>query len=83
MASIRTITASVLEQFPDDWHVIVDLCGTDEDFRELCDHYTECSSVLARLRSEQSPEPQLVAEYEDLIDELEQEIRRIVDTTDA
>ena len=71
--------ASVLEKFPDDWHVIVDLCRENEDFRELCDHYTECAAVLARLRTATSPDSRHVSEYEDLMKELEQEIRETVD----
>ena len=79
MSSTRTTTASVLERFPDDWHVIVELCRENEDFRELCDHYTECAAVLARRRTATDPDSRHVAEYEDLTKELEQEIRKTVD----
>ena len=79
MPSTRTTAASVLEKFPDDWHVIVELCRENEDFRELCDHYTECAAVLARLRTATAPDSRHASEYEDLMKELEQEIRETVD----
>ena len=78
-SSIRTTTASVLERFPDDWHVIVELCRKNEDFRELCDHYGECAAAHTRLRTATDPDSRLVAEYEDLMKELEQEIRKTLD----
>jgi hypothetical protein len=79
MSSTKTATASVLERFPDDWHVIVELCRENEDFRELCDHYTECAAVVARMRTAAVPDSRQLAEYEDLTVELEQEIRKTVD----
>ena len=78
MSSTRTTPASVLEKFPDDWHVIVELCHKNEDFRELCDHYTECVAVLARQRTATDPDLRQLTEYEDLTKELEQEIRKTV-----
>ncbi len=79
MPSTTTTTASVLERFPDDWHVIVELCRENEDFRELCDHYTECAAVLVRLRTATDPDSRQLEEYRDLTKELEQEIRETVD----
>jgi hypothetical protein len=79
MTSTRTTTSSVLERFPDDWYVIVELCRENEDFRELCDHYTECTAVIARLRKATDPDSRQLTEYEDLTKELEQEIRKTVD----
>ena len=79
MPSTRTTTASVLERFPDDWYVIVELCRENEDFRELCDHYIECTAVIARLLKATDPDSRQLTEYEDLTKELEQEIRETVD----
>ena len=79
MASTRTAACSVLERFPDDWRVIVKLCRENEDFHELCDHYTECTAVIARLLKETDPDSRELTEYEDLTKELEQEIRETVD----
>ena len=83
MASTRAITPSVLEKFPDRWHLIVELCRTDEDFRELCDHYGECATVVARLRAAAEPEAERVAEYEEVMKELEREIGKILDIQGA
>jgi hypothetical protein len=80
MSSTRTTTSSVLERFPDDWYVIVELCRENEDFRELCDHYTECTAVIARLRKAVDSDSHQLTEYEDLTKGLEQEIRKAVDT---
>ena len=79
MSSTRSTTASVLESFPNDWHVIVEICRENEDFRELRDHYSECATLLTRLRSEADPDSRRVAEYEGLTKELEQEIRKTID----
>ncbi len=79
MKSTRATAPGVLERFPDDWQVIVRLCGQSEGFRELCEHYAECQAVLARLRSSADAKRDRVQEYEDLVEELEQEIRRTLD----
>ena len=81
MRSPRETEASVLEKFPDDWHVIVELCRSNEDFRELCDHHLECVAVLADLQSADSPDSQRIEEYQVLTAELEQEIRNTIDTS--
>ena len=76
MVSTRASAAGVLERFPNDWEVIVGLCGQNEGFRELCEHYAECQTVLSKLRTSSDTTRDRVQEYEDLIEELEQEIRR-------
>ena len=83
MASTRAMTPSVLEKFPDRWHIIVELCRTDEDFRELCDHYGECAAVITRLRTKTEPEAGRAAEYEEVMKELEREIGQILDIQGA
>jgi hypothetical protein len=82
MTSARTAATSVLERFPDHWHVIVELYRENDDFRELCDHYAECREVLTRLRGSSEAERRRVEEYEALTGELEQEIRTVVDAAD-
>ena len=81
MRSTRTSEASVLEKFPTDWHIIVELCRVSEDFRELCDHYMECATLLADLRDASEPDARRITEYEELTTELEQEIRKTVDAS--
>jgi hypothetical protein len=75
MSTLKGAASSVLERFPDDWHVIVQLCKDDEDFRELCDHYSECQAVLAQLNDSSCAGRDRLREYETLMGELEQEIR--------
>ena len=81
MRSPRATEASVLERFPDDWHVIVELCRSSEDFRELCDHHRECMAVLSDLHAAEIPNSHRIEEYEVLTAELEQEIRNTIDTS--
>lgn len=75
------IEASVLERFPGDWHVIVELSRRSEDFREMCNHYLECKAVLAELTAAEGADPQRINEYETLVSELETEIRQTVDAS--
>ena len=79
MTPARTAAPSVLERFSDHWHLIVQLCREDEDFRELCDHFAECRDVLSNLHAAIEADPKRIEEYETLTSELEQEIRKTVD----
>jgi hypothetical protein len=79
MTPARAAATSVLERFPNHWHLIVQLYREDEDFRELCDHFAECRDVLSNLHASTDADPQLVEEYETLTNELEQEIGKTVD----
>ena len=78
MSPTRQSTANVLEQFPDEWHVIVELVRESEDFRELSNHYVECITVLDRLRRAENPDEARVAEYVILTHELEFEMRNMI-----
>ena len=80
-SSNSTAAASVLERYPDCWHIVVELCRRDEDFRELCDHYAECLQVRKRLEGQQDAAPTRLREYRDLIRELENEIEAIIRTS--
>jgi hypothetical protein len=79
MTPARTAAPSVLERFPDYWHLIVQLYREDEDFQELCDHFAECRDVLSNLYASTDADAKRVEEYETLTNELEQEIRKTVD----
>ena len=79
MTAARTAATSVLERFPDHSHVIVQLYREDETFRELCDHFAECRDVSSNLRASTKADASRIEEYETLTNELEQEIREIVD----
>ena len=78
MTAARTAAPSVLERFPNHWHVIVQLYRENEDFRELCDHFAECRDVLSNLRASSQTDPKRIAEYETLTYELEREIGQTV-----
>ena len=73
----------MLERFPDRWNVIVQLCKDDEEFCELCEHYSECQMVLARMRASIEPDQKRLREYESTTTELELEIRMIIDAIDV
>jgi hypothetical protein len=78
MSTVKGAAVSVLERFPESWHVIVELCKDHEDFRELCDHYSECQMVLARLRDSIDTDRNRMTEYEATTRELESEIYSII-----
>ena len=80
MTLSRTAAPSVLERFPDHSHLIVQLYREDEDFRELCDHFAECRDVLSNLYTSTDADPKRIEEYQTLTNELEQEIRKTVDS---
>jgi hypothetical protein len=79
MKTTHTGAARVSERFPDDRHAIERLYGQHDEFREMCEHYSECQLVLARFRSSADAKQDRVQEYKDLIEELEQEIRKTLD----
>lgn len=76
--SLPPINTLVLERFPEHSHIILRLHEANEDFRELCDHFAECRSVLARLRDSAASDQQRVTEYDDLTHDLEREIRKSI-----
>ncbi len=80
MRSTRRIESSLAEEFPEELPAITSLRQTDEDFRELCDHYHACLTVLSDLFTAESPDPRRVREYEELTLELAHEIRETVRT---
>ncbi|MGI9474000.1 MAG: hypothetical protein ACR2NZ_20845 [Rubripirellula sp.] len=73
--------ATVLERYPDKWHIIVQLCRVDEDFRELCDHYAECLTVVTHLDADTNGDAVRLREYRVLIRELEVEIETLTTKT--
>jgi hypothetical protein len=81
MSTTKGNTASVLERFPNDWHLIVQLSQADEEFRELCEHYTQCQAILTRLRDSTDADQSRLCEYETTTRELEFEIARAVEAT--
>ena len=81
MSTAKGNTASVLERFPNDWHLIVQLSQADDEFRELCEDYTQCQVILTRLRDSKEADNSRLREYETTTKELEFEIARAIEAT--
>ncbi len=69
----------ILQRLPDLRSQIVDRLVTDVDFRTICQDYDDCSVALSRFREQVETLPERVAEYEQLLAELEDDIRRTLD----
>ena len=69
----------ILEQLPDLRTKIIDRLVTDIEFRSMCQDYDECAVALDRFREQAESVPERVAEYEQLLTELEDDIRRTLD----
>ena len=74
----KNAVSRVLEKFPENWHVIVQLAQEDSDFYEQCEHLAECEQILNRLK-EEGGKIKRIDEYELLLQDLEQEIERCVE----
>jgi hypothetical protein len=74
----------LLDRFPTSGGRILELFFTDEDFRELCGDYQECSDILDRLHHEQVVADKCIEEYTEMRRILEQELyRRIAESADS
>ena len=64
-------------------HQIIDQASAkDPDFRSLCEDYTACVDALRHWTESREPEAQArVTEYRTIIDELEDEIKQILEKT--
>ncbi len=78
MNTPNSVASCVVERFPDFRPIIVELYAQNEDFRELCDHFSECLKVLANLKSSEPGNPNRIEEYETLTVELAEEIQHFV-----
>lgn len=58
---------------------IIDRLVGDTDFQSLCHDYDRCAEALERFRDQAETLPERVAEYEQLLAELEDEIRLTLD----
>jgi hypothetical protein len=70
----------VLERFPDHRAEVVRRMVADTDFRSLCQDYEDCAQALARWSQAAEASPDRVTEYTQLLEELEQEIREILES---
>ena len=76
---METIQWRILQRLPDLRTQIVDRLATDVDFRFTCQDYDDCAVALNRFREQAETLPERVAEYEQLLAELEDDIRRTLD----
>jgi hypothetical protein len=70
----------VLERFPDHRAEIVRRLVVGSEFRSLCQEYEDCAQALAHWSQAAEESPGRVTEYTQLLEELEQEIREILET---
>jgi len=69
----------VLERFADCRAEVVHRMAVDLDFRSLCQDYEDCARALTRWSQAAETSPDRVAEYAEILSELEQEIRDSLD----
>jgi len=70
-------THHVLERLPQHRRAISERMMVDRDFRSLCDDYDDALEALRRWEaSDDRRRQERVAEFRDLVEELEQEILR-------
>jgi hypothetical protein len=70
-----SLLSHVFSRFPDQKTVILRLLRDSDSFRTLCRDYQECANALAywkRTRAEEAPLRR--KEYDELLEELDQEI---------
>ena len=65
----------IVETIPELRTQIIDRMVGDPEFRTLCSDYDRCFEALGRFREQAGTLPDRVVEYEDLLADLEQEIR--------
>lgn len=65
----------VLACYPKSGVAIQSLFDKDEEFRELCEDYAECTAVLDRLRREQGATDPRIEEYCELRVSLERDLQ--------
>ena len=73
---MATTQLRILQQLPELRTQIVDRLVGDTEFRSLCHDYDRCAEALGRFREQAETLPERVAEYEQLLAELEDDIRR-------
>ena len=76
---MATTQLLILQQLPELRIQIVDRLVGDTDFRSLCHDYDRCAEALGRFREQAETMPDRVAEYEQLLTELEDDIRHKLD----
>ena len=76
---METTQWRILQQLPALRTQIIDRLVGDTDFQSLCHDYDRCAEALERFRDQAETLPERVAEYEQLLAELEDDVRRALD----
>ena len=76
---METTQWCILQQLPALRTQIIDRLVGDTDFQSLCHDYDLCAAALERFRDQAESLPERVAEYEQLLTELEDDVRRALD----
>ena len=76
---MATTQLRIIQQLPELRIQIVDRLVGDTEFRSICHDYDRCSEALERFRKQAEALPERVAEYQQLLTELEDDIRRTLD----
>jgi len=78
---METTQWRILQQLPELRTQIIDRLVGDADFQSLCHDYDRCAEALERFRDQAESLPERIAEYEQLLAELEGDIRRVLDVS--
>ena len=70
----------IVHRLPEWRSRIIDRLAADTEFRSLCQDYDDCAAALDRFRQLAETSPGRVKEYEQILAELEADIRRALDT---
>ena len=76
---METTQWRILQELPEFRARIIDRLVGDREFQSLCHDYDRCAEALHSFREQAETLPERVAEYEQLLAELEDDIRRELD----
>ena len=78
---MATTQLRILQQMPELRIQIVDRLVGDAEFRSMCRDYDRCAEALGRFREQSDELTGRIAEYEQLLIDLEKDIRAALDST--
>ena len=82
--SARIGLSLIMERFPEERKALRHLFEESLSFQSLCDDYRECLEALQTWTQSTSKEaPAICSAYEELLQELEQEVRQYLDHDEA
>ena len=78
---MSTTSWQIVQAMPELRIQIIDRLVGDSEFQALCGDYDRCFEALQRFREQADALPERIAEYNQLLTELEQDIRKALDST--